>query len=240
VDYTRDTALDEYENLMQPLFERLGVTQSDPANMTHAFHSHTVLPIAQEPSNSGAESQVAHLHQSAMRSLEADLLAHIYAQTPSFFECLIIDLLLAMGYGTRRRDLSKRIGQSHDGGVDGLISQDELGLEVILVQAKRLKPNTNVSVSQVRDFVGALESRKATKGVFVTTGTFTIPARMLVQDISRRIVLINGAQLAALMVRHNLGVKVSESYVFKNLDLRYFQSDRRSDLNPSKGKSLSN
>jgi restriction system protein len=144
-----------------------------------------------------------------------------------FFENLIVDLLLAMGYGSRRRDLSRRLGQSHDGGVDGLISQDELGLEVILIQAKRLKPNSNVSVSQVRDFAGSLESQRAIKGVFVTTGNFTIPARMVVEDLSRRIVLINGKELAALMVRHNLGAKTTETYVFKALDLNYFSSEPR-------------
>ena len=133
----------------------------------------------------------------------------------------------AIGDGSRRRDLSRRLGQSHDGGVDGLISQDELGLEVILIQAKRLKPNSNVNVSRVRDFAGTLESQRASKGVFVTTGNFTIPARMVVQDISLRIVLINGKELAALMVRHNLGAKTTESYVFKALDMNYFSSELR-------------
>jgi restriction system protein len=230
--------LDSYQDLMQPLFARLGVECGESILLDN--------PVVCEPTasqlfsaQSKAENHVAQLHKSAMQSLQAQILAHIYAQTPSFFENLIVDLLLAMGYGTRRRDLSRRVGQSHDGGVDGLISQDELGLEVILVQAKRLKPNTNVNVSQVRDFVGALESRRAVKGVFVTTGNFTIPARMVVQDVSRRIVLINGNELAALMVRHNLGVKVTESYVFKNLDMTYFSSVRHREISPSTGTSLS-
>jgi restriction system protein len=202
---------------MQPLFLTLG---SQSAEMPAVSN---LLPVQ----NNTAENQIAALHHQAMRDLQDELLAHIYAQTPVFFENLIIDLLLAMGYGTRRRDLSRRLGQSHDGGIDGLISQDELGLEVILVQAKRLKPNTNVNVSQVRDFVGSLETQRASKGVFVTTGNFTIPASMIVQDISRRIVLINGRELVALMIRHNLGVRTSESYVFKTLDLHYFSSPAR-------------
>lgn len=185
------------------------------------------MPNLLSVENSLAENEVAILHRSAMQSLEADILAHIYAQTPKFFENLIVDLLLVMGYGSRRRDLSPRLGRSHDGGVDGLISQDELGLEVILIQAKRLKPNSNVSVSQVRDFAGSLDSRRASKGVFVTTGSFTIPARMVVQDISRRIVLINGKELVSLMVRHNLGAKTTKTYVFKSLDLNYFSSETR-------------
>lgn len=209
---------------MQPLFTKLNVRCDVSIVTEFPLLPHPQDANLQPVANDTAESQVAKLHKSAMQSLQADLLAHIYAQTPSFFENLIVDLLLAMGYGSRRRDLSRRIGQSHDGGVDGLISQDELGLEVILLQAKRLKPNTNVNVSQVRDFVGSLEANRASKGVFVTTGNFTIPARMVVRDISRRIVLINGKELAALMVRHNLGAKTTESYVFKALDLKYFSS----------------
>jgi restriction system protein len=212
---------------MQPLFAKLGFGCGDKGLPEASQAAPQVMPNLLSVANTIAENQVARLHKSAMQSLEADILAYIYAQTPKFFENLIVDLLLAMGYGSRRRDLSRRLGQSHDGGVDGLISQDELGLEVILIQAKRLKPNSNVNVSQVRDFAGTLESQRASKGVFVTTGNFTIPARMVVQDISRRIVLINGKELAALMVRHNLGAKTTESYVFKALDMNYFSSELR-------------
>jgi restriction system protein len=208
---------------MRPLFDRLG-GPAEQIFLEDVLVAQPVVPQLLSVLRANAESQMAQLYKSAMKSLETELLAHIYAQTPQFFENLIVDLLLAMGYGTRRRDLSKRLGQSHDGGVDGLISQDELGLEVILLQAKRLKPNSNVSVSQVRDFVGSLETRRATKGVFVTTGNFTVPARMIVQEVSSRIVLINGSELVALMIRHNLGVKISESYVFKALDISYFSS----------------
>jgi restriction system protein len=219
--------LNDYQDLMQPLFTKLGVGYESTGLLTASQATPLTVQNLLTVDGSLAENQVARLHKSAMQSLEAEILAHIYAQTPKFFENLIVDLLLAMGYGSRRRDLSRRLGQSHDGGVDGLISQDELGLEVILIQAKRLKPNSNVSVSQVRDFAGSLESQRAIKGVFVTTGNFTIPARMVVQDLSRRIVLINGKELAALMVRHNLGAKTTETYVFKALDLNYFSSEPR-------------
>lgn len=217
----------DYQDLMKPLFAKLGVGSENAGLLTSSQTTPITLQNLLLVESSVAENHVARLHRSAMQALEADILAHIYAQTPKFFENLIVDLLLAMGYGSRRRDLSRRLGQSHDGGVDGLISQDELGLEVILIQAKRLKPNSNVSVSQVRDFAGSLESQRAIKGVFVTTGNFTIPARMVVQDLSRRIVLINGKELAALMVRHNLGAKTTETYVFKALDLNYFSSEPR-------------
>ncbi len=215
--------MDDYVELMRPLFQRLGgdaenlLADESPLNGSPG-------PQLQSSQNLQLENSVATLHRSAMSALEVDILAHIYAQTPQFFENLIIDLLLAMGYGNRRRDLAKRLGRSHDGGIDGAISQDELGLDVILVQAKRLRPGNSVTVSQVRDFVGSLDTRRAQKGIFVTTGEFTMPARLVAQDVSRRVVLINGQELAALMVRHNLGVSVSESYVFKTLQLDYFTS----------------
>jgi restriction system protein len=227
--------LENYHDLMQPMFVHFGKI-SDLIEPELLQPTEDILPKLLSVQNQDYENQIAKIHKTAMASLEADILAHIYAQSPAFFENLIIDLLLAMGYGSRRRDLSRRIGKSHDGGVDGLISQDELGLELILVQAKRLKPNTAVSVAQIRDFVGSLDARHATKGVFVTTGTFTVPARMIVQDISRRIVLINGRELAALMVRHNLGVKITESYVFKTLNIDYFIAERAAGFNLSKEK----
>jgi restriction system protein len=208
---------------MKPLFSLLGGLQSKP-NLEDEQSETAVGTQLLSAKNNDTENKISMLHRAAMQVLEEDLLAHIYAQTPQFFEKLIIDLLLAMGYGTRRRDLSRRLGRSHDGGIDGLICEDELGLEVILVQAKRLKPNTNVSVSQVRDFVGSLDANRACKGVFVSTGDYSIPARMAAKNVSRRVILINGKELAALMVRHNLGVAIAESYIFKTLDPSYFSS----------------
>lgn len=106
--------------------------------------------------------------------------------------------------------------------MDGIISQDPLGLDIILLQAKRLKPNSTISSSQVRDFIGTLETKKATKGIFVTTGDFSAFARSAIQSVSHRVRLINGRELSALMVRHNLGVTPTQSFVFKTLDRSYF------------------
>jgi restriction system protein len=217
--------VDDYDSLMKPVFARFGNLDSSCGSVEEVSPAQQFSQIL-SAQNHEVQNQIAELHKLVMQSLQEQLLAHIYVQTPGFFENLIIDLLLVMGYGTRRRDLSRRLGKSHDGGIDGIISQDELGLEVILVQAKRLKPNSTVSVAHVRDFIGSLEARRASKGIFVTTGNFTLPARMVVQDISRRVVLINGSELAALMVRHNLGVKISESYVFKTFDKSYFTAVR--------------
>ena len=109
--------------------------------------------------------------------------------------------------------------------MDGIISQDPLGFDIVLLQAKRLKPNSTISSSQVRDFIGTLETKKATKGIFVTTGDFSAFARSAIQSVSHRVRLINGRELSALsalMVRHNLGVTPTQSFVFKTLDRSYF------------------
>jgi restriction system protein len=212
---------ESYEELMLPLFLKLGGNNEElhmdefVARKQESANAHSAT--AEETSNI-----LATAHRASTRALEEQVLAHIYAQSPRFFECLIIDLLLAMGYANRKRDLARHIGCSHDGGVDGIISQDPLGLDVILLQAKRLKPNSTISSSQVRDFIGTLETKKATKGIFVTTGEFSAFARAAIQSVSHRVRLISGRELSALMVRHSLGVKPTQSFVFKTLDHTYF------------------
>jgi restriction system protein len=215
---------DIYDDLMRPLYERYGAVRSYPTVSSMPNAPDTLAETA-KPAQSvvaDAEASVSALHRQCTEELREEILAHVYAQNHLFFEKLIIDVLLALGYGNRRRDLVKHLGRSHDGGVDGIILQDELGLERILLQAKRLKPGTTVSASQVRDFIGSLEARHAAKGIFVTTGHFSLPARACVESISRRVVLVNGHELSALMIRHNIGVKSSQSYVFKRLELCYF------------------
>jgi restriction system protein len=225
---------DDYSELMRPLYERLALPKAAEVAAVESALMAQASAVAPEPAPSGVsalkdsdgdpETQLAGLHRQATAALKEQILAHIYAQDHTFFEQLIIDVLLAMGYGSRRRDLAKRLGRSHDGGIDGVISQDELGLDVILLQAKRLRPGMAVTGSQVRDFIGSLEAHHAQKGVFVTTGQFSAQARSFVGLISRRVVLINGQDLTALMVRHNIGVDVKESYVFKAISPGYFRS----------------
>ncbi len=155
----------------------------------------------------------------------------IHAQGPEFFEQLVIDVLLAMGYGGRRRDLAARLGRTGDGGVDGVIAQDELGLDLIYLQAKRLRPSTTVPVGDVRDFAGSLDAHHAVKGIFVTTCRFSEPAVSFCEKVTRRVVLIDGPRFAELMIRHNIGVRVKNSYQIKRIDLDYFSpaaSARRS------------
>ena len=156
------------------------------------------------------------------RRCMSELIARIHAQPPEFFERLVIDVLLSMGYGTERSATAQRLGRSGDGGVDGVITLDELGFDLIYIQAKRLKPGVAVPISDIRDFAGSLESRQASKGVFVTTTHFSPGAAEFCSRLSRRVVLIDGARLADIMMRYNIGVEVQQCIVLKGLDSGYF------------------
>ena len=165
---------------------------------------------------------VESAYEQMLLSLCAQLTGYIYAQDHLFFERLVVDVIFSMGYGGRRRDLARNIGCSGDGGIDGIIALDELGLDVIYLQAKRLKPGSTVAVSAVRDFVGSLEARHGTKGIFVTTGQFTPAAQQVADAVSKKIILISGKRLTELMVRYNIGIKARETLQFKEIDLGYF------------------
>lgn len=167
---------------------------------------------------------IAGLLAAAHARLAHDLIGRIHAQPPAFFERLVIDVLLAMGYGGNRESMARCLGRTGDGGVDGVIALDELGFESIYIQAKRLKPGVAVPVGDLRDFAGSLEARHSNKGVLVTTSHFSDAAGIFCSRISRRIVLIDGPRLAELMIRHNIGVEVRQCFVLKSLDGEYFGS----------------
>ncbi|MFM8746530.1 MAG: restriction endonuclease [Aestuariivirga sp.] len=176
-------------------------------------------------------SAVAAFVEAAHAQLAHDLIGRIHVQPPSFFERLVIDVLLAMGYGSGRPAMARCLGRSWDGGIDGMILLDELGFDSIFVQAKRLKPGVAVPVSDVRDFAGSLEACRASKGVLVATTHFTSSAQAFCSSISRHIVLIDGARLVQLMIRHNIGVAVRGSFLLKELDNGYFRqaAERRAE-----------
>jgi restriction system protein len=156
----------------------------------------------------------------ARERLRRDLLDRIHAEPPEFFERLIIALLLAMGYGCRN-DLARHLGRSGDGGVDGAVPQDVLGLDVVYIQAKRYRPGSSVPVSAVREFAGSLDARKARKGVFVTTATFPRSAAAFIGAVPSKIVLVDGEALADLLIRYDIGVKVHATYEVKQIDDSY-------------------
>ena len=154
--------------------------------------------------------------------LQGELISRIHAQTPDFFERLVIDVLLAMGYGSDRAEMARCLGRSGDGGIDGIIPLDELGFDSICIQAKRLKPGTAVPISDVRDFAGSLEAQRAGKGVFVTTTHFSAGAADFCAQLVRRVVLIDGSRLTDLMMRHGIGVRVQHSFEIRTVDKAYF------------------
>ena len=164
-------------------------------------------------------------YQEHQDRLEAELRQKIMDNPPDFFEKLVIDLLVKMGYGGSRAD-AEDVGRSGDGGIDGIIKEDKLGLDMIYVQAKR--EQGNVSASKVRDFTGALDSKGALKGIFITTSDFTRDAKKFEEEMTsnfKRIILINGKQLVQLMIDHNLGISLGKFYQLKEVNLDYFSVD---------------
>jgi len=158
-------------------------------------------------------------------SLASELLSRILAATPAFFEQLIVDLLLAMGYGGSRVGAGRAIGKSGDGGLDGVIDQDQLGLDRIYMQAKRYNPDNPVSEPDIRGFSGSLGANKASKGVFVTTSYFTNPAIDFAERTPHKIVLIDGKELTRLMIRHNVGIRIAETFHIKKIDEETFSDE---------------
>jgi restriction system protein len=150
-----------------------------------------------------------------------ELLTKLKKSTPSFFERIVVELLVKMGYGGSRIDAGKAIGRSGDGGIDGIIKEDKLGLDVVYIQAKRWE-NNPVGRPDVMQFAGALQAQKANKGIFITTSRFTEDARNYVSQIGSKIVLIDGEQLSHLMIEHDVGVATVSLYPVKRIDADYF------------------
>jgi restriction system protein len=162
--------------------------------------------------------------KSAHEALAAELIESIKKCDPEFFEKLVVKLLLKMGYGGSRQEAGRAVGRSGDGGIDGFINLDRLGLDTIYLQAKRWEGS--VGEAQIRDFKGALDAKLAEKGVFITTSSFT-PAALTAAKTGRsyKIILIDGARLADLMIEHDLGVSVEDTYYLKRIDSDFFEDD---------------
>lgn len=155
--------------------------------------------------------------------LAADILLRLKTCSPSFFERLVVEVIVKMGYGGSRQDAGKAIGKSGDGGIDGMIKEDKLGLDAIYIQAKRWE-NT-VGRPEIQKFVGALTGQRAKKGLFITTSDFSADAQDYVSRIDTKIVLIDGETLAQLMIDHNVGVSTIATYDLKKIDTDYFTEE---------------
>ena len=157
--------------------------------------------------------------------LETDVLRRVRAASPDFLEQVTVDLLIAMGYGGGDRAMGLVTGRTGDGGIDGTIKEDKLGLDEIYVQAKKYAASGSVGAGDLRNFAGAIDAAGTTKGVFVTTASFTSAARDYIERSPKRIVLIDGDELARLMVRHGIGVRTRDVYEIKRIDEDYFDED---------------
>ncbi len=169
------------------------------------------------------QEELEQAFQRLNTGLATDLLQTVKECSPAFFERLVIDLLVTMGYGGSRKDAGQTLGRSGDGGIDGIIKEDRLGLDVIYIQAKRW--DGTVGRPEIQKFAGALQGMRARKGVFITTSSFTGEARDYVSLIDSKIVLIDGVTLTQFMITHNVGVAPITAYEVKRIDTDYFTED---------------
>jgi restriction system protein len=205
--------LNQYPEFLE-FRERSKPTKTDSAN-------------GSEPEVTTAEQTPQELLESSYQALHAqiaeDLLERITKVSPQFFEKLVVDLLVSMGYGGSRKDAGQAIGKSGDDGIDGIIKEDRLGLESVYVQAKRWKGT--VGRPDVQSFAGSLEGHRARKGVFITTSQFSADAKAYVNRIEKKIILIDGEQLANLSLEFGIGVEPVTTYKIQRIDSDYFEEE---------------
>lgn len=167
------------------------------------------------------EESLQQAYQSLRNALAEDVILKVRQCTPEFFERLVVELIVAMGYGGSLLDAGKAIGGSGDGGIDGIIKEDRLGLDVIYIQAKRW--NDTVGRPEIQKFSGALDGQRARKGIFITTSAFSKEARDFAKNIEKKIILIDGSELSNLLMDFNVGVAPVSTFDVKKLDLDYFE-----------------
>lgn len=198
---------EEYRHFREPNRKVIDVRQVDDATA-----SDTLTPF----------EHIEHGYQKIREEVEGEILDKIKQSSPAFFERLVVDLLVSMGYGGSRKSAGERLGKSGDGGIDGVIREDRLGLDAIYLQAKRWEGV--VGRPEIQKFAGALQGQRAKKGVFLTTSSFTKEAQEYAAMIDSRIILIAGDELATLMVDSGVGVSKIATYEINRLDSDYFES----------------
>ena len=174
----------------------------------------------EEIEESTPEEVLENAYQEIRETLGQEVLENVMACSPSFFERLVVELLVAMGYGGSRRDAARAVGQTGDEGIDGIIDEDRLGLDTIYIQAKKWA--NSVGRPEIQKFVGALAGKRAKKGIFITTSFFSSDAIRYASDIDTKVILIDGKRLAELMIDYNIGVNEVTTYRLKRLDSDYF------------------
>ena len=169
------------------------------------------------------EELIESAYQQLRDDLVAEILENIKNMSPSFFERLVVDLMVKMGYGGTRKDAGESIGRSGDGGIDGVIKEDRLGLDIVYIQAKRWE--ASVGRPEIQKFAGALLGRKGKKGIFITTSSFSKEAEQYVDNLENKIVLIDGEKLAQYMIDFNVGVSPMSLYEIKKIDTDFFTEE---------------
>ena len=169
------------------------------------------------------EESLEYAYQKLHSGLSKELLDIVKSCSPEFFERLVVDLLITMGYGGSRKEAGQAMGKSGDGGIDGIINEDKLGLDIIYLQAKRWE--NSVPVKEIRDFTGALASKKAKKGIFITTSSFPKSVYEFVGQVEYKIILIDGERLTNLMIEHSVGLSTVNTYHVKIIDTDYFEEN---------------
>lgn len=203
-----NTRLEQYPSFIE--FKNRKKQKSEESSEVDARHDNDQTP----------EEALDVAYQQLRNDIEEEMLTQLKSNSPYFFERAVIDLLLKMGYGGNRQDAAKAVGKSGDGGIDGIINEDKLGLDVIYIQAKRWEGT--VGRPEIQKFAGALQGRRAKKGIFISTSFFTKEAKDYAQNIDTRIILIDGERLSQLMVDHNVGVSTAGIYEIKKIDSDYF------------------
>ena len=192
--------------------------KKDKKDKGHLLQTQPVNSADQTP-----EESLEYAYQKLHSELSKELLDIVKSCSPGFFERLIIDLLITMGYGGSRKEAGQAMGKSGDGGIDGIINEDKLGLDVIYLQAKRW--DNAVPVKEIRDFTGALASKKAKKGIFITTSSFPNSVYEFIGQVEYKIILIDGERLANLMIEHGIGLSTVNTYHVKTIDSDYFDEN---------------
>ncbi len=213
-------------NLVAPAFKYLlekgKLIQPNGRGKPYFLASEPTTLFPDQPIKPPREDSIEVIYKKMQESLASELLDEIKKKKPVFFEELVIDLLVAMGYGGSRED-AEAVGRSGDGGIDGIINEDRLGLDIVYVQAKRWE--ANIGEPPVRDFVGALDGKGAQKGIFITTSEFIPSAEKYAERSSKNIVLIDGQQLAQFMIDNDVGVSTTKTYDIKRVDSDYFAEE---------------
>jgi restriction system protein len=224
-DRGRNLLAEKPERITVKLLSRFPEFQGFSERRSGNLDDAPVRPGSAEPeATQTPEERLESSFQDLQNSLANEVLDAVKRASPEFFERLVVKLLVAMGYGGSIQDAGRAVGKAGDEGVDGIIKEDKLGLDVVYIQAKKWT-DTVVGRPAVQAFAGSLEGHRARKGVMITTSTFSQDAQDYVQKIEKKIVLLDGKQLAKLMIEHNVGVTVTAVYSLKKLDQDFFEEE---------------